>query len=104
VQEEEVNAPNICSLPTEEIRPVLDPNRALFRRVFFLNDDRNKYVSVAFNPAQGYTALVEFGTAKNANLRLTEQHFTKLTEHLPVYLWPYVLTSIIEQASKTIPR
>jgi len=68
--EEEINepigaaAPNICSHPIEEISPALDPNRALLRRVFFLNDDHNKYVSVAFYPAQGYTALVEYGTAK----------------------------------------
>jgi len=83
VHEEEVNAPNICSIPIEGISPALDPNRAVLRRVFFLNDDRNNYVSVAFYPAQGYTALVEFGTAKNARLRLTEQHFTMLTKHLP---------------------
>jgi len=72
LHEEQINAPNICSLPIERISPVLDPNRALPRRVFFLNDDRNKYVPVAFYPVQGYTAHVEFGTAKNAPLRLTE--------------------------------
>jgi len=83
VPEEEVSAPYICPLPIEGINPALDPNRALLRRVFFLNDDRNKYVSVAFYPAQGYTALLEFGTAKAAPLRLTEQDFTMLTEHLP---------------------
>jgi len=69
--EEDINeprgaAPNICSLPIEGISPTLDPNRALLRRVFFLNEDRNKYVSVAFYPAHGYTAHVEFGTAKAA--------------------------------------
>jgi len=32
-------APNICTLPVEGINPTLDPNRALLRRVFFLNDD-----------------------------------------------------------------
>jgi len=41
---------------------------------------------VAFYPAQGYAALVEFGTAKNAPLRLTEQHFTVLTENLQRFL------------------
>ena len=87
--EEEINeprgaaaAPTICTLPIEGINPTLDPNQALLRRVFFLNDDRSKYISVAFNPAQGYTALVEFGTAKNVPMRLTEQHFTMLTERL----------------------
>jgi hypothetical protein len=52
--EEEVNelrgaaAFNICTLPIEGINPTLDPNRALLRRVFFLNVDSSKYVSVAF--------------------------------------------------------
>jgi hypothetical protein len=81
-----VAAPNICTLPIEGINPTLDPNRALLRRVFFLNDVHSKYCSVAFYPAQGYAALVEFGTAKNAPLRLTEQHFTVLTEHLQRFL------------------
>jgi len=38
---------------------------------------------VALYPAQGYTAHVEFGTAKAAPLSLTEQQFNTLTEHLP---------------------
>ena len=86
--DEEVNetrataVPNICTLPIEGINPTLDPNRALLRRVFFLNDDHSKYSSVAFYPAQGYAVLVEFGTTENAPLRLTEQHFTMLTEHI----------------------
>jgi hypothetical protein len=41
------------------------------------------YLSVAFYPERGYTALVEFGAAKAAPVRLTEQHFTTLMEHLP---------------------
>jgi len=79
-------APNICTLPIEGISPTLDPNRALLRRVFFLNDDHTKYCSVAYYPTQGYAVLVEFGTAKIAPLRLTEQHFTVLTEHLQRFL------------------
>jgi hypothetical protein len=79
-------APNICPLPIEGINPALDTNRALLRRVFFLNDDHSKYCSVSFYPTQGYAPLVEFGTAKNAPLRLTEQHFTMLTEHLQRFL------------------
>jgi hypothetical protein len=77
----DVSAPNICSLPIQGISPTLDPNQALLRRVFFLNEDRN--MSVAFYPERGYTPLVEFGAVKAAPLRLTEQHFTTLTEHLP---------------------
>jgi hypothetical protein len=79
----ETSAPNICLLPIKRISPAFDSNQALLRRVFFLNEDRNKYVSTAFYPERGYTALVEFGAAKAAPLRLTEQHFTTLIEHLP---------------------
>jgi hypothetical protein len=38
---------------------------------------------VAFYLERGYTALVEFGAAKSAPLRLTEQYFTTLIEHQP---------------------
>jgi hypothetical protein len=79
----DVSAPNICSLPIEGMSPAFDPTRALLRRAFFLNEDCNNYVSVAFYPQRGYTALVEFGAGKAAPLRLTEQHFTTVTEHLP---------------------
>jgi hypothetical protein len=91
--------PNICSLPIEGMSPAFDPNRALLRRVFFLNEDRNKYVCVAFYPKRVYTALVGFGAAKAAPLRLTEQHFTTLMEHLPglnqaLYADDYYSTSV----------
>jgi hypothetical protein len=76
-------APDICSIPVEGIGLAFDPNRALLRRVFFLNEDRNKYVSLAFYPTQGYAAHVEFGAAKASPIRLTEQQFTVLAEHLP---------------------
>jgi hypothetical protein len=56
---------DICS------SPAFDPNRALLRRVLFLNEERTKYISVAFYPAQGYAAHVEFGAAKAAPIRLT---------------------------------
>jgi hypothetical protein len=80
---EDVAEPHICVLPIEGISFTLDPNRALLRRVFFLNEDRNKYISVAFYPQQGYSVLVELGAAKSIPLRLTTQQFTTLTEHLP---------------------
>jgi hypothetical protein len=78
----DVSAPNICSLSIEGMSPAFDPNRALLRRVFFLNKDLIS-MFVAFYPERGYTAFVEFGAEKAAPLRLTEQHFTTLTEHLP---------------------
>jgi hypothetical protein len=71
----ETSASDMCSFPLEGINPSHDPNQALLRRVFFLNEDRNKYVSVAFDPEKGYTVHVEYGAAKTAPLKLTEQHF-----------------------------
>jgi hypothetical protein len=99
-----VAAPTICTLPVEGINPTLDAHRALLRRVFFLNDDRSKYCSIAFYPTHGYSALVEFGTAKNAPLRLTEQHFAMLTEHLQRFLTAlctddYYRTGVIDNFS-----
>jgi len=38
-----------------------DPKRALLRRMFFINEDETKYVSVGFYPARDYQTLVEFG-------------------------------------------
>ena len=73
---------DICSLHIEGISPTLHPNPALLRRVFFLNEDQTKYVSVAFYPTQGYAAHVEFGAAKAAPIRLTEQQVTALAEDL----------------------
>jgi len=78
----DVTAPeiDICSLPIE-ISPAFDPDRALLRRVFFL--DRNRYVSVAFYPVLGYAALMEFGGHRVTPIRLTDQQVTALAEHLP---------------------
>jgi hypothetical protein len=73
----ELPPPYICAL---------DPNSALLRRVFFLNEDRNKYISVALYPRQGYSVLVELGAVKSAPLRLSEHQFAKVTEHLPALI------------------
>jgi hypothetical protein len=41
-----------------------DPKRVLLCRLFFINEDRTKYVSVAFYPARDYLPLVEFGVVR----------------------------------------
>jgi hypothetical protein len=74
------------ALETPSFICALDPNRALIRCVFFLNKDSNKYISVAFYPQQGYSVLVELGTAKSAPLRLSEHLFIKVTEHVPAVI------------------
>jgi hypothetical protein len=67
----------------EGISPAFDPNRALLRRVFFLNENKNRYFSIAFYPSMGYVAMVEFRGSKTAPIRLSEQQLAVLVEHLP---------------------
>ena len=62
--------------------PAFDPNRVLLRRVFFLNDDKSKYVSVGFYPAQNYQPLVEFKGNKLLPLLLAAEYVTILAERL----------------------
>ena len=38
-------------------------NRGLLRRVFFIAEDKSKFVSLGFYPARGYQPLAEFGGA-----------------------------------------
>jgi hypothetical protein len=79
----------------------LDPNRALFRRLFFLNEDRNKHNSVAFYPQQGYAVLVELGAAESAPLRLK---FTKVTEHVPALIQAICAVEYYVPTSVTISK
>jgi hypothetical protein len=55
----------------------------LLRRVFFLNVEKSRYVSVGFYPAHDYLLFVEFGGSGFQPITLTEQRVTTLTEHLP---------------------
>ena len=36
------------------VNPAFDPKRVLLRRMFFINEDKTKYVSVGFYPARDY--------------------------------------------------
>jgi hypothetical protein len=59
---------NSCSLPTFctywPTNPSFDPKWILLRRLFFINEDRTKYVSLGFYPARDYLPLVEFGVIR----------------------------------------
>jgi hypothetical protein len=72
-----------CNHLVESIIPSFDPNRVLLRRLYFINDDKTKYVSVRFYPAQNYQPLVELGSSGNKSLTLTEQHVTTMVQRLP---------------------
>jgi hypothetical protein len=72
-----------CTFLEESINPLFDSTRVLLRRVFFLNTENTRYVSVGFYPAQNYEPLVEFGGAKIAPLLLNEKQVTTMAVHLP---------------------
>jgi hypothetical protein len=68
------------------INPLFDPNRVLLRRVFFLDPEKFKYISVGFYPSRNYQPLVEIGNPKTNPLILTDLHAKTLGEHLPAQL------------------
>jgi len=57
--------------------------RVLLRRVFFLDPDKTRYISVGYYPARNYQSLVEIGSPKVRPILLTDQHVETLAEHLP---------------------
>jgi hypothetical protein len=63
--------------------PVRSP-KLLLRRIFFLDFDRTKYLSVGLYPARGYEALLEFGGCKQTPIHLKEPQVQTLAVHLPV--------------------
>ena len=59
-----------------------DPNRALLRSVFFVAEDKSKYVSVGYYPARDYQPLAEFGGAKKLPLLLNVQQLQTMAENI----------------------
>jgi len=59
-----------------------NPNRAMLRRVFFIAEDKSKYVSVSFYPARGYQPLAEFGGAKKLPLLLNAQQLQTMADNI----------------------
>ena len=53
---------------------LIDPNKFLLRRVFFLDPQKTKYISVGFYPAGQYQPMVEIGSPKSTSIVLTDQH------------------------------
>ena len=70
--------------------PAFDPKRVLLRRLFFINEDRTKYVSVGFYPARDYLTLVEFGVVRRGGgpktIILSDEQVDAMAEALPM-LW-----------------
>jgi len=59
-----------------------NPNRSMLRRVFFIAEDKSKFVSVAYFPDRGYQPLAEFGGAKKLPLLLDVQQLQILAENI----------------------
>ena len=81
--------PTSVPAPAPELDTCLDvvstalanPNRALLRRVFFIAEDKSKFVSVGFFPARGYQPLAEFGGAKKLSLLLNPQQLQTMADN-----------------------
>ena len=54
----------------------------MLRRVFFIAEDKSKFVSVAYFPARGYQPLAEFGGAKKLPLLLGAQQLQTMVENI----------------------
>ena len=64
-QSKRVKAPELdMYLNTNCINLIFDPNRDLFRRVFFIDPEKTKYISVGFYPSRNYQPLDEIGSPK----------------------------------------
>ena len=77
---------NICTYWPNN--PAFDPKLVLFRRLFFINEVRSKYVSVCFYPAHDYLPLVEFGVVRRGGgpktLILKDKQVDAMAEGLPM--------------------
>jgi hypothetical protein len=76
-----VRAPELDTC-MEAVATALDPNRAL-RRVFFIAEDKSKYVSVGYYPTRDYQPLAEFGGAKKLPLLLNVQQLQTMGKNIP---------------------
>ena len=77
--------PNICTYWSNN--PAFDPKRVLIRRLFFINEERTKYVFVGFYSSRDYLPQVEFGVLRRdggtKTLILGDEQVDALAEILP---------------------
>ena len=66
---------------------VFDSKRVLFRCLFFIKENRTKYLSFGFYPARDHLPLVEFGVLRRAgglkSLILSDEQVYALAETMP---------------------
>ena len=73
---------NTCKYLIEAVSPEFDPKRVLLRRVFFIDEDETRYVSVGCYPTQNYQPRIEFGGPRMKPIILMDQHVATLAECL----------------------
>jgi hypothetical protein len=83
---EQLEPTNICTYWPNN--PAIDPKRVLLRRLFFINENRTKYVSVGFYPARDYLPLAEFSAVRRGGgpktLILSDEQVDIMAEGLPM--------------------
>ena len=67
---------------TEATSLLFDPTSVLLRRVFFLDPDKTRYISIGYYPSRNYQPLVEIGSPKQHPVQLTDHHVSTLADHL----------------------
>jgi hypothetical protein len=65
------------------ITPLFLPSMVLLRRIFFIDTDKTRYVSVGFYPARNYDMLVEFGGPKLRPIVLADRYVHTVAKHSP---------------------
>jgi len=69
--------------------PAFDLQGILLRRLFFINSNRTKYISVCFYPARDYQPLVDFGAIRRGgsnSILLKDELIDTLADCLPKML------------------
>jgi hypothetical protein len=80
---DDVITPSQPPCNSDFINPLFDPQKVLLRRIFFLNCDHTKYLSVGIYPGRGYEVLIEFGGSKLTPILLIEPYVAAMLVHLP---------------------
>jgi hypothetical protein len=58
------------------------PEAGVLRRIYFLNKDRSRFISIGYYPDRNYKPYVEIGGVK-CGVILSAYYFTSLVNHLP---------------------
>jgi hypothetical protein len=69
----------VSPLAVQPISPLFVPTMVVLRRIFFIDTDKTRYVTVGFYPARNY----EFGGPKLRHIVLVDKYVRTLAEHLP---------------------